>query len=167
MSEETPVSSRRPRWMAVALSLSLALNLLIAGALLGAWLRHDGAHGADRTRTAAVERLLGRSPFVAALAPEDRRAVLSDLRDRTGPLMRNRADLRQRLEAVLETLRAEDLDRGRLEALIAEQRMLGMRRMEIGEAALIGRIAEMSLEERRAYADRLDRSIRRGPREAD
>lgn len=167
MSENAPASSRRPRWMAIVLTLSLAFNLAIAGLVVGAWLGREGAGRADRGAEARVERLLGRTPFVAALAPHERRAVLAELRERADPLARNRAELRQRLEAVLETLRAEELDRARLEALIAEQRMLGVRRMEMGEAVLIDRIAAMSLGERRAYADRLDRSIQRGPRGTD
>lgn len=162
MSGNTPEPRRPRRWMGPALAVSLALNLLVAGAVAGAWM---SGHRQDEVRRVAVDRMIGRTPFVAALDPDDRREVLRELRREAEPLARNRADLRARLDALLEALRAETFDRAQIEALIAEQRQIGARRMEIGEAALIDRIAAMSLEERRAYADRLDRSIRRVPRQ--
>lgn len=162
MSGNTPEPRRPRRWMGPALAVSLALNLLVAGAVAGAWM---SGHRQDEVRRVAVDRMIGRTPFVAALDPDDRREVLRELRREAEPLARNRADLRARLDALLDALRAETFDRAQIEALIAEQRQIGARRMEIGEAALIDRIAAMSLEERRAYADRLDRSIRRVPRQ--
>ena len=161
MSGNTPEPSRPRRWMGPALALSLALNLLVAGALAGAWM---SGHRQDEARRVAVDSMIGRTPFVAALDPDDRREVLRQLRRDAGPLAENRADLRARLDALLEALRADSFDRAQVEALILEQRRIGARRLEIGEAALLDRIAAMSVEERRAYADRLDRSIRRAPR---
>jgi len=157
-----PPERRAPRWMTALLVVSLALNLLIAGAFLGAALRHD--RGWDHGRPSGeISRDLGRTPFVAALDAEDRRAIGRRLMRDAGPLRENRAELRERFDRLLAALRAETFERATVEALLAEQRAAGARRLEIGERAILDRLDEMSTDARRAYADRLDRSLRRRP----
>ncbi len=158
----SPTERRAPRWMTAVLVVSLALNLLIAGAFVGAALRHD--RGWDHGRQPGeISRDLGRTPFVAALEPEDRRAIGRRLMRDAGPLRENRAELRERFDRLLDALRAETFDRATVEALLAEQRAAGARRLEIGEQAILDRLEEMPADARRAYADRLDRSLRRRP----
>lgn len=148
------------RWIKVALVLSLGLNLLVIGAVIGAAFSAGRPH--DRMRS-EMPREFGRSPLVSALAPADRRAVGLDLRGAAEPLRENRAALRERFERLLDAIRAEPFDRAVVEQILAEQRMVGAARLEIAEAALLARLEAMSPEARDAYAERLDASFRRGP----
>lgn len=157
-----PPVRRSPRWMTVLLVVSLSVNLLVAGLFVGAMLRHGGERMGDRDRS-ELSRDLGRTPFVAALGPADRGAIADRLRREAGPLRANREELRERFDRLLAALRADSFDRAEVEALLAQQREAGLRRLEIGEEAILERLEEMSVEERRAYADRLDRSLRRRP----
>lgn len=163
MTEDpTPVAeiTRAPRWMVVVLVVSLAVNLLVAGMILGALVGRDRG---DRIERSSMSRDLGRTPFVMALDPEDRRALGRALMRDAAPLQANRAELRERFESLLAALRAETFDRAAVAQLIADQRTAATRRQEIGEAALLDFLESMSPEARRDYADRLDRSLRRGP----
>lgn len=162
MSDPTPTETPRkaPRWMIVLLVLSLGVNLLAAGAVIGAGLTR--AKIGDDLRSAAA-RDLGRTPFVMALEPADRRALARELRREAGGFGADRAALRDRFERLLTALRAESFDRAEVEGLIGEQRRVAVGRQEIGERVLLDRLEEMSPEARRAYADRLDRSLRRSP----
>jgi uncharacterized membrane protein len=157
----TPAASATSRWLKVALVLSLALNLLVAGVILGAVLRHD-RDGGRMDRRAEATRDFVRSPFLGALEPADRRAVGRDLMRAEGSIRENRADLRARFERLLAAIRTEPFDRAAVESILAEQRAAGARRLEIAEAAVLDRLAAMTPAARAAYADRLDRSLRRG-----
>jgi uncharacterized membrane protein len=162
MSDPGPVAapSATARWLKAALAVSLALNLLVAGLVLGAAYRHD--HDDRRMRDRAeVPRDFVRSPFLSALAPEDRRAVARDLMAAEGSIRENRAELRARFERLLAAIRAEPFDRAAIEDLLGEQRAAGARRLQLAETAVLDRLAAMSPAERTAYAERLDRSLRR------
>lgn len=157
---DSPQDRRAPGWMKILLVVSLALNLLVAGVFLGAVLRHDRDQkmGHDRTE---FSRDLSRTPFVAALDPGDRRDLARRLARSEGTLKENRAEIRDRFERLLAALRAEPFERAEVEELLEEQRKAGARRLKIGEDAILDRLAEMSPDARRAYADRLDRSLNR------
>jgi len=139
------------RWLLV---VSLALNLLVAGLLVGAVLRHDGPRR---------HMELGPGPFAQALSPEDRRAILTELRDRPGVGPPNREERQQAMSEVLAALRSEPFDPGQVEAALASQ---SDRVASVGraiQAAMIERIAAMSAEDRAAFADRLETELARGP----
>jgi uncharacterized membrane protein len=148
------------RWVKIALVVSLAVNLLIAGLVVGAMVRHDRD---DRGMRGDVPREFMRSPFLGALDGEDRRAVGRELMREEGSLGENRAELRVRFERLLVAIRAEPFDRDAIEAILDEQRAVGARRLELAEEAVLDRLSAMTPEARAAYADRLDRSLRRGP----
>jgi uncharacterized membrane protein len=148
-------------WMKVLLVVSLALNLLVAGLVVGASLRHHDRDDGRMRERAEVPRDFVRSPLLSALAAEDRRAVGRELMGAEGSIRENRADLRARFERLLVALRAEPFDRTAVEAILDEQRAVGARRLERAEDAVLDRLSAMSPEARAAYADRLDRSLRR------
>ncbi len=154
-----PGSPRSPLWMRVTLAISLALNLLIVGIVVGAVATRDGRN--DGTRTLGALRDLGPVPFVVALEPEDRRGLARAMRGEAASLRQNREELRARFEALLAALRADPFEPEVVAALLSEQREAGSQRQAIGERLLLERLAEMSPEERLAYADRLDKSLRR------
>ncbi|MDJ1007924.1 MAG: periplasmic heavy metal sensor [Paracoccaceae bacterium] len=152
-----PAAARRsPLWMRLLLLGSLGLNLLVAGMIGGALL--SGA-GPGAARDAA--RDIGVTPFVRALPSEDRRALLRELfRERDG-LRDRRRDMRESFAQLLAALRAEELDRAALERIVADQRAAGEARQRLGERLVLDRIEEMTVTERRAYADRLEADVRR------
>jgi uncharacterized membrane protein len=161
----------RGRWLRLALVLSLAANLAVVGMAVGVALtkpgpgehRDGGRRGGDRPPAALRE--LGPAPYFAALSQPDRAALLEAAGAREGDLRQSREALRARFEEMLALLRAETFDAAAMGALLAGQRAEAARRQELGEALLIERFAEMSAEERAAYAERLDTSLRRpGPR---
>lgn len=159
MSDLSPPSrANGGGWTKVLLVVSLALNLLVAGALIGAALGHGRD---DRREREDVPREFMRSPFLGALETEDRRAVGRDLMRAEGTLRENRAELRARFERLLAAIRAEPFDRTAIEAILDEQRAAGARRLELAEEAVLDRLTAMSPAGRAAYADRLDRSLRR------
>ncbi len=159
MSDEQKPKGGTPVWLRVTLILSLAVNLLIAGIVAGA-VFGDRRGGLDRS-----VRDLGGAPFFMALEPSERRELAMRARgEAEEPLRESRRALRQRFEALLSALRADDFDRDAVEALLAEQRAAASSRAALGERVLLDHLAGLSAEERRAYADRLDKSLRRAAR---
>lgn len=161
MTQAPERTHRTPRWIKVVLVLSLALNLLIAGLVLGALV---SGKGGERPRS---ERDMAGLPFLRALEPADRRAVLADLRRDAGSFRENRRETRARFASLLEALRAETFDREAVKVLLDEQRGIAVARQNTGERIILDRVVSMSVAERRAYADRLEQSLkrRRSPRQ--
>lgn len=157
MADAPPTRSGAPLWVRITLIVSLALNLLIIGAIVGALLGR-GKPG-DDPRAA---RDLAAAPFVMALERGERRELLARMREQSEPMRENRAMLRARFEALLTALRDEIFDRDRIEELLSGQREVATARQQIGEVVLLDHLEMLSLEDRRAYASRLDGSLRRG-----
>lgn len=144
-----------PLWMRVTLVISLALNLLIAGAVLGGIAGHRGRVAAGMPRDAASAIYLG-------ALPEEGRARLTEHFRRTAPpLSERRAAFRSELAATLELLRAEPFDAEAFAARISHQRSLMDERAQAGDALFVDLLARATPEERRAYADRLETMLRR------
>lgn len=157
MSErEMAGKPRRGRGWKILLVLSLALNLLFIGLIGGAMARFGGPFAHDRGQTARGASL-GAAVF-RALPRDDRRAMFRKV---AGARDRDAAGA----DELLTTLRADALDRGALAAFADGQ---GERRRAHGVAiaeAWVENVAAMSVEERRAYADRIE-EILNAPREA-
>ena len=147
-----------PRWMKVTLVLSLALNLLVAGMVGGAVLRHglrpDGHHPPGRTH-------IGRA-YVQALERADRRTLWREMQ-----AGRPDGGAQADPDAVLRALRATPYDPDALRDIMARQRQAGLARLRRGQRLLQERLAAMNDAERAAYADRLQELVRgrgHGPR---
>ena len=161
MPKDDPVTDAppaSPRWMRILLVVSLALNLLIAGAVVGMVLRGGPSPVGVRD--------VGIGPFAAALSPEDRAALRRDFIARTTESGTSRRDRREAMRALLAALRAEPFDPGALRAVLSRvsDRMSG--RLDLGLSLIEGRIATMADADRQAFADRLERELRRGRRGA-
>lgn len=151
-----PPAPAAPRWMRVALVVSLALNLLVAGVLIGMALRGTPPGGPSRD--------IAIGPFAAAFAPEDREALRRAFIARSlgeGGRRERREDMR----ALLGALRAEPFDAEAAHDVFLRlsARMKG--RLDTGFALIEERIAAMPGAERQAFADRLEQEFRR-PRRA-
>ncbi|QFT64426.1 periplasmic heavy metal sensor [Roseivivax sp. THAF30] len=136
-----------PRWMKVLLVLSLGLNLLIVGTVVGTFAKRGPPGPSDRLDSFAYAR---------ALDHADRRAIFSELRaarrEIDGPSIRDAS-------GALSILRAEPFDSAAFADVIEAQNARGDQLREIGQSALIDRISAMSAEERNEYADRLEAAM--------
>lgn len=151
--------AKRTGWgLRIVLAISLALNLLVAGLVLGAIVGRGGERAAAR-----AARHLGPMPFVQALDAEGR-ATLADRMRAARPDGAGRHDMRRRLEALLDALRAEAFDAGTMVGLLEDLRREGDALHATGAQILAEHLAGLPAEERRAYADRLQRAIRRASR---
>jgi uncharacterized membrane protein len=153
----TPPPAPMTRGLRILLVVSLALNLLVAGLVIGRLL--DGRP--DGGRPMAVDLPLG--PFARALSPEDRRMIGRDLLG--DPALRDmRRSVREAdLAALAAVLRAEPFDSAAAAAVISGQSQK-MRALEQAvEEALLARFAVMTPAERGALADRLMGEARRAP----
>jgi uncharacterized membrane protein len=161
MPKDDPVmpAPSAPRWMRVLLVVSLSLNLLVAGAAIGMLVRGGPSPVAVRD--------LGFGPFAAALSPEDRvelrRAWLARIQTDGG----GRRAMREDMAALLAVLRAEPFDPEALRVILARGAERTAGRLELGLSLIQDRVAALSTEERLAFADRLERGLRRGPRMRD
>jgi len=160
LSPVPPTASRsRGRGLRIALAVSVALNLAVIGLVAGAMLR-DGPHG-------RFVRELDLGPFTEAFSPSDRAALRNDFMGQGGGFRALRDQIRADGMALVEVLRQEPLDRARLDALMQNQQDRIAARMTLGRDLVTARIAAMSPGDRRAFADRLEEALRRGPRGRD
>ncbi|RVV98805.1 periplasmic heavy metal sensor [Mesobaculum littorinae] len=182
-------ASRRVK---IALILSLALNLLVLGVVLGAVLGgppHHGPRGAHGSGAPGAHlwpmqergphhgpgagrrdrdggpppRGLAPMPYLMALEPEDRQALFEAMRRNPDGFRSRFAALKEDFDAFLAVLRAPDFSPDAARAVLDRQRDAATAQQSEGAELLIARLAELPPEARLAYADRLDRSLSRGP----
>ena len=98
-------TQKKRRWIVPALVVSLAINLLVAGIVIGALVsgggKHRGGHDGGPARGFIGE------PFLRALPQEDRRALAQALRENPGALQETREALRERVQGLLMVLRSD------------------------------------------------------------
>ncbi|MDT8854095.1 periplasmic heavy metal sensor [Paracoccaceae bacterium Fryx2] len=154
---ETPVPPPG-RWLRVALAVSLAVNLGVAGVVAGAFLK--GGPGGHRP---ASERDPGFGPFTAALSAEDRDALRRAYVERAPGLRAARAEMRTEWAAVLAALRREPFDPAALQAALDRQNARSLQRLTLGQGLLAAHLLAMTPDARRQFADRLQASLDRRP----
>lgn len=154
---QAPKPPRRRRWVMPLLFVSLALNLLVAGAFVGRSFSPDQDR---RDRVAGPLRSVIGAPFVRALDRDDRRALLEDVRRESKKIRENRDSLRGRFQAFLTALRADPFVPDDVKRLLQDQRQVAQGRQELGESLLLNRLSAMDAAARGAYADRLEESLR-------
>lgn len=149
------------RGIKIALALSLALNLGVAGVLGGAALRMQGDEGRDGGRRA--QRDISFAPFTAALTRDQRHQILQDMGSDKRGIRDMRAQLGSDLDAVLTSLRADPFDAAAVDAALARQGARLSARADAGRQALVSLIATMSDDERADYVRRLEKEVTRRP----
>jgi uncharacterized membrane protein len=140
------------RWLKPALIASVAINLAVAGLVLGAWL-------SDRPRM-GMPRDISFGPFSEALSEQDRRALRKGLMDRAGEFRSSREAARAEFAALLATLRADPFDPAAMKAALTAIETRNAERLQLGRNLIETRLVEMSVDERLAFADRLERGLR-------
>jgi uncharacterized membrane protein len=141
------------RGLRIALAISVALNLAVAGVAVGAWLKDGPAHGLPRD--------LSFGPFSDALSEDDHRAMRKALSDRAPGFRERRAAARAEFAALLNALRASPFDASALQTALAAIETRNADRLELGRSLIEARILEMSEAERLAFAERLEKGLRR------
>jgi uncharacterized membrane protein len=153
---QTPPSAQpsTSRGVKIALAVSVALNLAVAGLVLGAWLGDGPRQGLPRD--------LSFGPFSEAFTDDDRRALRKALADRAGEFRASREASRGELEALLAALRADPFDPAALRTAMIAVENRNADRLEMGRTLIEARLVEMSTADRQAFADRLEKRLRRG-----
>ncbi len=148
MAETEPHRTpRMGRWSRVLLAVSLALNLLVAGLVVGAMLRFGGPEGARRPPPSLAATLY------RALPRDDRRAVRESMRDAPQARIQARRAGARDLAAAL---RRTPFDSAQVQRLVAEQTRAHDIWQHAVLAAWLARVDAMSDAERAAYAGRIE-----------
>ena len=166
-SPQTGGNGGNPRWVRVALVVSLGANLLIVGMIAGAMIRHSGEGGAARPARPAAEmtlRELGYGPFGRALSRSDQRAIAEALKGRARDLETNRREFRAQMKALVNALRATPYRPEAVRQIIDRQQARLMERQQIGKDLFLEHLEKMTDAERKRYARRLEKVLRRGAR---
>ncbi|WP_232796536.1 periplasmic heavy metal sensor [Roseovarius salinarum] len=137
-------------WLRLVLAGSLALNLLVVGAVAGAVITHKPWRGHHAPRLDGVG-----GPLTRALAPQDRRAIARGMRRAYHDGRPARAEIRAAFEALIADLEAGPFDADAVAAHLERQRSVLAERLAVGQELLLDRLNEMSEAERAAYAGRL------------
>lgn len=140
------------RGVKIALALSVALNLAVAGLAVGAWLG-DGPHR-------GMPRDMSFGPFSEALDDDDRRAIRKTLMARLGEFREQRDAARAEFDTLLGALRADPFDAAALKAALAALEARNAERLELGRSLIETRLIEMTPEERAEFADRLEKGLK-------
>lgn len=146
-------SIKTPVWMRITLFLSLAINLLVVGLVVGAFVMGGPDRRASRFHPD------GGSLYTRALDKDDRKAVRRDFAARLGGQGRGRDAIIDSVETTLETLRATPFDEAALASALAQRSERRATRDALGRQALVARIAAMTDTERAAYADRVEQGL--------
>ncbi|SLN23238.1 periplasmic heavy metal sensor [Pseudooctadecabacter jejudonensis] len=152
-SHPTP-SPKRGRWTSRLLVVSLALNLLILGAGVGFMLSDGGRGGPPRLDLT--------SGVLTRAMDEPRRAAVRDaLRDSGAFRPADRRLIREDLQVLVETIRAETFDAQMFEVVMSRQ----LSRLQQGQQTVLRavsvQVADMSADEREAFADRIQEQLQR------
>ena len=147
MSQPGPEKSSRARmWVRILLAVSLALNLLFIGLAVGAAARFGGPDG--RRLPPSVGAAL-----IRALPAEHRRGLRDQVRAQRDADRREQG--RTEAQAISETLRAPQFDPDTLAELAGRQLTRHNGRLVAMQRAWLDQVKDMSAEERKAYAARL------------
>lgn len=147
------ISKPKRRWMPILLTVSLALNLLVVGVVLGTALRFRGGEHAKTPP--------GFGPALyRALPGADRKALRGEL----SYLHKKGSNTRkQDFEALSQALRTVPFDPDAVQVLLAQQAQSTADLQQALQEQWLSRVIEMSDDERIAYADRLQEVVERGP----
>lgn len=152
-SQDKPSGMRN--WMRVVLIVSLALNLLMIGAIGGAVLKHGKWRGHHASRLHMVG-----GPMTRALDNDDRRAIGRKMREAYREGGSGREERQEYMRGLIEDLKAVPFDPAAVKTRMESARSVFRERLDVGQAVLLDHLASMDDAERAAYADRLQNSFR-------
>lgn len=137
------------RSIKILLAVSLALNMLVIGAI-GGMVYHGGPVG-----IALSERAAAYGPYTRALSHKDRKMIGQAMRVELGDARRNISEIRGGFAVLKAALTADVYDADLVRQLLNDQQTAGLKRYRVGQRLLLERINEMSPQERQTFAERL------------
>ena len=149
-------TSKPKKGWRILLIVSLAINLLILGIMIGGFM-----HGKSMRPPGGLDFALG--PAAAALIPQDRRAIRAALRKHPDLVPFRPGARNDSMTAYIEGLRQEPFNIAVIEAIFAEQRMRADNTIAVVQSVMLEHFMQMTFEERSAYADRFEDGIRQRP----
>jgi hypothetical protein len=135
---------------------SLALNLLIAGLVIG--VVFSGGPGKDRH---SVRSDVGGFTLVRALPREARAELRARFETKRSAHEKSGGGPPPSQEEILDSLRAMPFDRQAFAEVVSTQTRSLAERGRLGQEALVEQVSEMSDDARRAYADRVEEAFSR------
>lgn len=154
MDDDKTMTGTVPRspWVKRGLILSVLVNLLLAGLLVGAGVRNH----MHRMRGAE-----GFGPLVKAMTPEDRAALRDSFKGQGDDWKAFRDENDKSFADLAAIIAADPFDRAAAEAVLDRQSAGFDKRMAAGRALLLDRIADMTATDRAAFAERLRAALAR------
>ncbi|MFB2531191.1 periplasmic heavy metal sensor [Paracoccus sp. p3-h83] len=146
--------ARAPLWMRLALIVSLAVNLLVAGIVVG------GLTGRLHHPPPPLGEVnLG--AFTPALTDDDRKAIRERAAHEGLSMREVMRTARAEQAALIAALRAEPWDREAIVGLLGQIRSRAAARLDLGSRLVLERLDSMSPGERKALADRMEAAAER------
>lgn len=140
------------RWTKSLLAVSLGLNLLIVGLAVGSMLRDGPPRGG---------RDFGLGPLSEALSRDDRKALRDAFLERHPDIRADRRDIRAQFDLLLSALRADPFDPAALDTALQAVARRNADLLVTGRELVAARLKAMTSDDRTAFADRLERGIRK------
>ncbi|MEM6887066.1 MAG: periplasmic heavy metal sensor [Pseudomonadota bacterium] len=154
MTEGSAPDRPSGRWQKPLLIVSLALNLAVAGLILGAVVRNDGMPPGPSSAAFGL-------PYMKALEREDRRAIFQRVRAAGGETLPDRAARRALSADVLGALRADPFIIATLQSAVASQASASVAFQQAAQTAWIEHVAAMSASERADYVQAVEQELAR------
>ena len=151
-----PASRNGLRWLHWGLAASVAINLAVAGLVVGAIWRGQDGQRRDFVRD------LGFGVYSEALSPEDRKALRQSFREKMPEFRKARVEMGQDLQGILSALRANPFDAEALKARLLTKNQRSAGQLALGQELIRDLMLGMSPEARLAFADRLEGRLRHG-----
>jgi uncharacterized membrane protein len=152
MSADAPLQVRSPGWMKLLLILSLTANLLVIGVIAGYELRGDGRRG-------GTERAVG---WIVEMVPEERRGMAeAHFADARAAIDAADGDRGALMDGVLAAIRAEPFRPAAVQAAMAAYGDSRSQRWEVLRERTASLLAELTPEERAAFADNFEERMNR------
>lgn len=160
MQEPNAAPAKTPRWIKIALGVSLALNLAVVGMIAGAAVRQGDGGGGPRSSGFGAYGL----PYMIALPRAERRAVVRAIKSDQQAGLPDRAARRALYQEVLAALRAEPFDAGALTQALGQQTETTIAVQKVAQGAWLEVVSGMTHAERTAYAADVEAVLKRGPK---
>ncbi|MBC7479485.1 MAG: periplasmic heavy metal sensor [Pseudorhodobacter sp.] len=146
------------RGLKIALAVSVAINLGVAGLVAGLALNDGpGGHGDKLVRD------MGFGPYDPVLSPEDRTALRHAIVSRLGDFKSVRQQMQADMGAILSALRADPYIPDAVSAAFDAQAQHLTARLTLGNTVVRDYLLALPTEARLKFADRLDQVLHRGP----
>ncbi len=153
-NEKPALTQNKPkRRFRILLGVSLALNLLVIGAAVGAIAKGPSSRGGPP----ALREVS--APYVGAFERDQKRSMRREMRAQLPERRVARAANKADYIAFLEVVRADTFDAQRASEIMETQFERAGQFQKVGRELSIKRLSEMSDSERKAYADRFEEQL--------